>query len=604
MTKTKNPLSKFSTYRISHLLIAFDNSEAAANFVPPVTGVGLCGAEVKVPVGKAYVVINENEDVTFNIKDIRWSYDFYSPLTPNTTISAGGFTVVDGMGNQFPSFLRKISKKLKVAESKITYYLLSTVSGNVAGKISTETVQMKPLIFQIVDTATGFRQGMNNLFSFNFVFLYNSLAQLPQYGSLSQFTITNSENSPARTLPSVPSLSGIVSRAENDRNKSGLRQSRLNQSAPMRTLNDLFKGFEAELKDMTYPHNGQLQAFMRSVRPSSVDKLKTPKPTRTKRGEGLKLDYNVKLDDTYLQYPVNNRNLMTEQVEMNQTSPGIESMTLPSASTLYSGVDALMKTSAKTGKDVADGFGYKTVVASVYTPEGVLRNTIRVAKYKIPRNKEGSLDTGKHAEGAVKPLELAYMEGPGEIFGISFATAPNSDISVLEEEASSIERDKPFASSQIEQITFERGDTDDFMRNGFAGLRSLADPVNYGLESAISGAQVDALKYRFAVAQSTLTVVNMAGNSDLYSDLARNPLAVAEGRDDGARLYKFPEVYPMYMKLRVRIAHSQAVGHTRNVDADQFWYHTYHYHLTGVTNSISGGRFIQTLRLLSADDAI
>lgn len=605
MSTPQNPLSNYATYEVRHTLLAFSNTDAACSFKMPTYGVGECGTEIKVQDGKCYVVVNELEDPSYFIKDLNWSFDFFSPVSPNTTISAGDLTISDTRGNQFPSFLRRIAKQLGVAETRISFYLQTVFVGREYEKESAETVTAKPLIFNLVDTSTGFHQNMPNMFTFNFVLMYNTMSQLPQYSLLNQFTVTNSENSPAKSVPAPSNVNlGIMSRAEENAAKTVERNKRLKKSAPMRSLKELFSGFEAELKDMRFAHRAQLQEFMSILRPSDKKKLKTPKQKRAKEGSGLPMDFKVTLEDKLAQYPVDNRNLLTEQVETKQSSPGIESLTMPPGSTIYTAVDELMKTSRRVGLEARDGYSYKVAVASRFDIEGVLHQAVGIRKYRIPLNTE-KLDTGKDAEGKVETYELTYLDsGDGsDIFSLSTATSPSSGSAVLEEDTDNFNDDNAFTSSQREQVTLERAETDNFMKNSFSGLRAPTDPINYGAQSAVSAAYVDRLTYLQTVAQNTLTVVHIAGNPDLYSDLARNPKAVEAQRADNAKLFKFPEHYPMYLKLNIKLGSSQTEGFLTGNDETN-WYHTYHYHLSGVTNSIRGGKFTQTLRLLSTDDVI
>lgn len=607
MSQPVNPLAKFSRYQVQHVLLAFSNTEAACQYSFPPFFAGKCGdALTGLQSGSGYVIVNETKDPSYRIKDLVWSFDFFSPIASNTTISAGSFTIADARGNQFPSFLRRTAKRMGVAETRITFYLQTVFTGDVESTGTIEQYSSKPLIFQITDTASGFRDKVANLFTFNFVFLYNTVAQLPQYSALSQFTVTNSENSPARSVPS-PSVvnKGIVSRAEEDRLRSRERSARMERSRPMRNLEQLFNGFQAELKEMRYAHRAQLQELMSIIRPSEKKKLKTPKPKRAKEGVGLPIDYNVEIDERFSQYPVDNRNLISEQTEIKQNSAGIESITLPAGSTIYSAVDDLMKTASNVGRDIRAGLGYKTVVSTEFDAEGVMRNSIRVNQYQIPRNKEGVIDTGDNADSRVRPFELKYMDGEesADVFSLSFASSPTVNFSILEDDADDIGEGKAFSSSQREQISFERSDTDDFMKDGYSGLRVTSDPVNGGLESSINGVAVDIHRHHMNIVQGTLSIAKIAGNPDLYSDLARNPRDVAEGRSSGARLFRYPEMHPMYLKLRVRIGKTP-VSADKGQNDEEYWYHTYNYHLSGVTNSIIGGQFVQTLRLLSTDDAI
>lgn len=617
MSNPKNPLADSNTFSAAHVLLAFSSSEAAMKYTIPKDQIlGNAGERVpQVQCGEAFVIVNELSDFSYVINQLEWSFDYFSPLVHNTTISAGSFVVTDVTGDQFPTFLRGVAKQLGVAQTKITFVLFTSFIQNSITGPTDVIINLNPLIFSMVDLSSGYHVGVSNMFNVNFNLMYNTVGQMPNTVGLNQFTVTSSENSPAKSVP-APSTStlGILSRKEEDKLKNNLRKTRFGMSRPMRTLKELFAGFESELKEMRYSHKGQLQEFGAIIRPAGVKKLKTPKPKKVKEGHGLPIDYTVTLDPAFADYAVDNRNLLTEQTEVAQSSAGIVSITIPPGASIYEAVDIMMKTSSAVGKDAMNGYGYKTVVTSMYDCEGVMKNTVIIKRYQIPKNKQDVVDTGLNAES--KPngtddkkitFELAYItdvegrEGNDskDVIYVTFATATATESSVMDEDADEAKGERAFSSSQREAISFERSDTVDFMKSGFAGLRPSADPMNFGAESAIDATYVDTLAHRLRLAQTTITNVVINGNSDLYSDLARNPDKVAKGLDDGARLFRLPEVLPMYLRLRIKL-----VNRSNSDDSENYWYYTYHYHLAGVTNSIVRGKFIQTLRLLSTDDVI
>jgi hypothetical protein len=605
MSEPQNPLFDLIGYEPRHLLIAFDNAESACRFsIPDGSLLGKSGSEVPLPndCGNAVVVINELVDRSYSIHDLEWSFDFFSPTTPNTTISGGNFTVADAKGNQFPSFLRRVSKKLGIPLTRVSFYMMTVFRGRLANSTTSVNYPTKPLIINLTDTSAGFRDDGKSMFTLNFVMCYNTVAQLPNYSKLAQFTITNGKHNAMSRTPAIYSKStGILSRAEADALNNPQRKARIEKTSPMRNLKDVFDGFNEELKQMRFTNKRQVQEFLSVIRPSSVKKIKVPEPKRVKKGESLPITFKVDLDKAYHGYPVDNLNLMTEQTENGQGSTGISSMTVPPGSSVFSAVEELIKLSSRVGADVRKGYGFKTVMSSVIDCEGIVHNTINVKRYKIPKNKLGEPDTGPDKLGTVKALELRYMDGQSglDVISLSFATSPSSDAQILEEDSDDLKNDSLYASSQREQLTFERADN-----SGFSGLRTNTNPRNYGLQKAGDALMVDTLKFRFGMAQNTLTTVTILGNPDLYSDLARCPLAVSKQEEDSPKLYRFPEYHPMYISLTVRIGNAGVNASTMGKDDEEFWYHTYHYHLSGVTNRIFAGKFIQTLRLLSSDDAI
>jgi hypothetical protein len=603
MSKPINPLSNLFDYEPKHVLIAFKDTVTASNFLTPPTGVGKTGTKVD----GGIVLVNELVDRSYSISRLTWSFDFFAAINSNTTISAGNFIVADSRGNQFPSFLRRVAKKLKLQETRITFWLQTSLHGKLLDNFTSELIVTKPLIFNITDSATGFQEGLVNQFMFNFAMSYNTVGQLPNYSRLNQFTVTNSEGNPSKGIPTTDEmLPEILTRAKEDALNFQNRQNRINKSAPMRTLKSIFESFEADLKDMRFENKRQLQEFLAVIRTDHIKKIKTPK-SKVSTGKPLPIDFKVQLDKSYYDYPVDNRNLITEQTENRQVTAGICSITMPPISDVFSAVDSLMKLSGKVADDIENGKAFKVVMTSTTDAEGIVLNTIIIKPFIIPVNKQNVKDTGPDTDGTVlgadkKPqtLELQYMEGRDgmDIMGLTFSSIPSADMVILEDDSDDLKDDALSMSSQREQITFERR-----VESGFSGLRVAASPMNYGLQSGKRGVLHDTLRYRYVTHQNTLTIIDIVGNPDLYSDLARNPLKVASIASDSPKLYQFPEYYPMYVSVKVRIGNTNSFG-SKKIEDEEYWYHTYHYHLTGVTNQISGGEFNQVLRLLSTDDAI
>lgn len=701
MSTPSNPLASFQSYEIKHILLAFRNTEQAIAHTVPYFNIGRCGSvvgNVQVP---GYVIVNEIADTSWSIGMVDWSFDFISPLSPNTTVALGELTILDSRGNQFPSFFRRISKKMKIPETEMVFKLMSMVLGKYADGTSAEPLLLKPVYFHLLDTASGFRNGMVNQFVMNFTLAYNSVAQMPQYSLLSQFTITNSENNPSNSIPlakmsyesTANMTSGVVQNGNTniaqsvtvtpmatsnvpvptslfapseptgdfnvigmspdaysnaattefnkaptwsvtDKSGSGLfknlpqpatpeptpdvslatrktinrvaresthnihRNERLNTNKPMKTLKDVFNGFELDLNEMRFVNKNQVQEFTSIIKPSSLKKTKRPKSKS--KNEELPLKFKIDLESVYNDYPIDNRNLLTEQIENMQTNAGIASITIPPGYNIITAVELLMKLSTKTGIDATNGLSYKVALSTVRDYENISTITVSIRQYEIPKNKQDVIDTAstKYAKGIVTPYEFNFLDTENlDISYIAIASSPPNDIKIMTELDDDSKNGQTFASSQQEPPVVERADF-----GGFSGLRNTTSPVNYGLQDFVSGLALDIATRKSGIMQNTLSVVEIIGNPDLYSDLARDPKKVAEHLEDSPSLFRFPEHYPMYCKIRIKIGKSNA-GALAPED-EEIWYHTYNYHLSGVSNSIRSGSFTQTLRLLSTDDSI
>jgi hypothetical protein len=599
MSKPLNPLSEFPSYQSKHVLLAFSNTVSASAFNVDLHSLGKCGDPVKGVCGPAYVLVNETFDYAFRILSLEWAYNYFSPLNPNTTSCVGNFVIGDSKGNQFPSFLRDIAKKMGKKETDITYYLLTYFYGPEGTTLA--PIQTKPIIFSLTDISTGFGAGLVSMYSANFVMQHNTKVQLPTHSRMDQLTITNSKNMPNNAVPPTDSTDGrILSRREENAKSNPFRDSRIEKSIPMRNLDDLFAGFEAELNMLRFTHKRQLQEFIKILKPNYNKKIKIPKAEREKNGK-LPIKFKVLLENDYKQYPVDNRNLLTEQTETNQKINGVRSITAPPGSNIYDVVDLLMSYSTKVADDANNGMMYKVATTFVTNCDDEAEITILIKKYTVPFNKMGTKDTGPDPKGNVETLQLVYMDGEEgyDMFKYSFAAAPAVDNIALEREEDALDTDFGGSAAQREALSLERS-----LEGGFAGLRSVPTQKYASKQYPSKMFKLEQMKNVNPLMQDTMTTISMVGHTSLYSDLIRRPTHVASENPDGPKLYSLPEYYPMYAKIKVRIANVKGREGDSSMNHFEYWYHTYHYHVVGVKNIILGGSFVQQLTLLYADDQI
>jgi uncharacterized protein YcfJ len=607
--------------------------------------------------GSGYVVVNELTDQSYFMNNLTWSFEFFGPLGNGTTSCVGSFSITDVTGTSpiFPNFIRDIGAKMAkdtgakapISVSQMTFVLYTFFRGhNPSG--TTTVIPVKPLIFSVVDFGSALSN--SQLFAYDFVAQYNSLGQLPQYSAMSQMTITNQSGGLGQTVPVTSGgTTGIMTTAQENAAKNASRTVRLGKAPAMVTLKDVFNGFQQGLQDQIKSNKRQLQEFMGLVRDDYVKKIEIPVQQKDAAG-GIQIDYVVDLDPAIASYQVNNRNLPFEQPAQSQNATGIVSLTMPIGSTIPSCVNELLKLSTAIADDIAQGYSFKTTISSVKKLGGNTTITVMIRRYARPQNDVngkisnlitnivsgatagaaigsaggilGSITgaiaggfigaefggpppiTTAPGNGAINPLGFYYSDGNKvdvDVLDIQMSTGSDYHIAVLEEEAR-IGGDAKCVYGNREQISIERSPLSTFSNSFMSGVRGLGNPKNYGLESAVAATNIDINNIHSIMRQTSMVTLLINGNSDLYSDLARNPLKVSTNDQDGATLYKYPEYEPMYVKLLIRLKQTNS-STPPPVGDPVYFYYTEYYHLSGVQNIIDGSTFYQRLELMRTDDA-
>lgn len=605
MSKPSNPLSKLQAYEVKHVLLAFDNTQAACEFTTSRGRIGMCGSDLKLDgkaCGSGYVVINEFEDQTFFISGLQWTYDFYGPVNPDSAVCIGKFTVAGFDSLNFPNFLRQISLNLGLATSQITFVLHTHFLGKKTHDSNKVNISAAPLVFSLLDYHSSMEEDVAELFTYNFVTQALTLPQLPQYSTLAQTTITHSDGTLGHAGPSTDGATkGIMSSKKENQIKNAARHNRLNKSKPMKTLKELADGLQQELNDQKYINRRQVQEFLSLIRDSHSKKIKDPIQKKDEYG-GIPVSYTITLDSAIVNYPVNNRNLPFEQSEQNQQVPGISSYTFSPDSNVFTALNEILKTSTHTADDVRAGYSFKITSALNHTCDGKYEIYIKVNRFKTPRNEVDMVNGVNTApgDGSIKALEFFYGEGNEvdlDIFNMVMAIGPDITTAGAESDTDDSNGSKVVYGDR-EQMTIERAPSQYFGTSFYSGSRNLSSPENYGLESGSSGVVIDINNSPTTRRQTSYTVINIHGNPELYSDLCRTPLMIRNNDVGNAILYKYPEFEPMYVKLTIRL-NPNAVGRK---NGDPYYYYKGYYHLGSVTNIIDGSSFIQSLNLYRTDD--
>lgn len=606
MSNPKNLFDQYETLNTKHLLVAFKYTESACKTKVPTMGIGGPGTLLpKTYCGKAIVVVNEMISDKYFIDHLSWTFSYYSPIEMSTTSLLGNIQVASQINYEFPMFIAKIVEDLDMSATHITWWLRTCFIGSRPDG-GEDYHFAKPLIFHAADNFYAIANTASHTYGMNFMGTYNTYGQLPNFSGIHQMTITHKDGALHKEIPKpeAPNCE-ILPRADEDAAKAEARTKRLEKSKPMTTLKEIFEALELELKEQRFAHKRQLQEWLTNVRDDYVKKIEEPVQ---KKGEELPLDYLLAVGEA-ANGPVDNRNMPFEQPEQGQDKPGIRSITIPPGMNIISAVDYIMKYSKKMGIQSADGGTWKTNLCIVRRCGGKYDCFININGAEIPKNSLDT-DTGPGKSAVEKPLEFRFSyEAPSvdgiddmDITNLHVSSLSDIDYAIMEEQVEEDEAEVNYGSR--EQMTFERIPQKKYFRSQFSGIRGLSSPKNYGMESAEDAAKIDMSFHMAKRAQTSRNMMKIRGNFELYSDLCRNPWKVKNSDPDLPILYKFPERYPIYMKVSIKLNVEGGVLGQEDVDTDPFFYHEKHYHATTITNVIQGTHFYQLINLARIDDFI
>lgn len=598
MSDPKNPLDYYVGYSIKHLLVAFEFTESACKTRVP-TFVGKSGEALPVShCGKNVIIVNENVDTKYSIPNLAWTFSYFSPLSTTTTAMVGNLQISSQLAGEFPMFMANIAETFQMSISHLTFWLRSTfICRRQDGQ--EELLLAKPLIFHANDLIYQLGNTHTHIYNINFMATYNTFGQLPCFSGIHQMTVTHKDGALHKEIPKPEAPNAeILTRAAEDALKAEARTKRLEKSKPMKTLQDVLDSFQLELKEQRFAHKRQLQEWLDLVRtPGYVKKIEE---VVQKKGDELPLDYLLGLSGN-LQFEVDNRNMPWEQPEQAQDKPGIRSFNIPPGKNIVTAVDFIMKLSKQVGI-LAPEATWKTTLTICRRCGGKYDVFVVINQAEVAKNSMGA-DTGPGKSAVDKALVFTINEAGTEDTDQTFLDVyANSDIDygILEDIVEEDESEVVYGNR--EQITYERIPQKKYFKSLFSGVRGLSDPKNYGLEHATEAAKIDYSLSRFKILQTTDSVMEINGNLHLYSDLCRNPWKVKNRDPDHPALYKFPETYPIYMKVRIRIDPvGTNIGQEQDPASPEF-YHTKHYHTHKITSVIDGSSFKQILHLARTDD--
>lgn len=608
----QNPLSRFHSYEIKHIIVGFRYSEDACTF--NITGdIGISGDVVSGTAckGPGIVVLNEISDPTFVLHSAETVWDYFSSTRSTTGSYVGYMTIQDRVGMLFAQRLRKYCEELRMGLGHITFAWRTFFIGTTTDGLK-EVVAINPMIFHV----TNFVQSLSNVdgrsYIMTFASSYNTFGQFPQFSKMFQTTLTHADGNTQKEVPSPgPNGTSLVSREKEDQIKEAARKSRIDRTKPMKTLKDVFNSLQVEMTEQGYPHKAQIQEWQASVRDDYTKKIAQPKQYLP----DLPLKYTVRLEDRYNSYKVDNRNLPFEQPEQDQRLEGIRAVPFHAGTDLGEAIDTIMLLSKSVGKDFLseEKTGYRSTVTVLRGCDGAYNVHTNINSYKIPINRVDGPDTGP-GDGVLNgPLEYVYQDSKAhgrDILSIVYRSQVTPSQKPLEQ---SIEgSDDNVVYGNREPITIQRMPQvgDDFFTSSYTGNRGVLGLMDInGLESADTAAVIKSHLVPSMIKQTTSYSIKLTGNPNIINDLNRNPMDVRDGigqRDRGHRwnyvLYDKPEYIPMYLKLTVYMLPEGKLAGEQSVDPTYFY--SGYLHITRVTTSFVDSEFTHTVEAVRTEDSI
>lgn len=599
--QNNNPLDRFNNYTVKYVLAAFAYSEDACH-TDIDGGIGEPGTIFSgTACGKpAVVIINDFNSKLFSIDRFETDFSYFGSQSPTTTQMLGAIRIFDRYGGYFPTFLSDVTKKLgeDMSETHLAFVLRVFFVGVEKQSSVATTVATKPLIFNMVTLVQSLADYDAHFYSMYLAAAYNTTAQFPGFAKLYQTTITHQDGNPSTEIPK-PDVPGstILRRGVEDGMKAAPRDQRIDKSKTMQTLKDVFEGMAEDLMQQKYVHQRQLQEWLGYVRDDHVKKIATP--IQRKQPGYLPVDYRLILDGVYSGYQIDNRNMPFEQPEQSQLSKGIRVINVPEGETLPVLFDRLMKLSTQVSKDFFKGQTYKTTFILLRRCEGKYDIFMKLKQVGRAINSQ-DIDTGP-GEGPA-PL-VYYFQKPGldsdqDVMTLEGKLNSNIFLNMLERQID--DPDAKVVFGNREQATAERNADLNFFKTFFSGVRMNVSNQNNSSEFADHAGGMDNMLSPNINAQTNMFSLTIRGNSDLMSDVNRNPFWVYQDNEDGAVHYKFPEYNPMYVKALINLTPIEVKNDSDNIN--EMYYFTNYYHLYKIKTLITGDEFSQELGLLRTDN--
>lgn len=604
MSNPQNPLSVFRTHQVYHVLGAFGTTSSAEN-----TPLNKSSGEIGDSVGDGVIIVNEFNNDRFTIPTLVWNWSKGGYTGFTTTSMDGYIEIFDKTGGHFVDWFRTdlVKQFFNMSAQHMVFSLKTYFVGNNVVHGAVETVKGNPLIFHVHEISDTMNvEGTGTTIKMTFSTAYNTTAQMPNVSKPYQITLTHKEGGLENSSPETYNgAKGLLKRGVENSIKSELRKERLDKSKPMKTLKDVFEALEVSLNQQTSVHKLQVQNWLSEIRNDYIKKLKPPKQ---ERGEKLPIEFSIKLDPIYNGYKINNRNLIFEQTEGEAKEPGVTTITFRAGSTISEIVDGIMKYSIDVGVDAEKGKLYRTNLSYSKTSEKIIIN-IKIKQITIAHNTVEVEDTGPGDGTVTGPLEFEFKSGDDtDILYLKTSILTDNGIKIIEDG----EKGLPVLGNREPVMAERLPDTAsgiNYFKSGYSGLRFPIIPyLNTSIEDPVAGANIDAAHLINSIQPSTHEI-QIIGNASLMFDLQRLPSNASELDSPGnAELYKIPESFPMYLKIKIYLKKDAVIGLGRADAADPpinpIYFYQQYYEIFGVSNTLINGSLYQNIFLKRSDDIV
>jgi hypothetical protein len=609
MSTPKNPLDKYYNYRMKNVLVAFKKVEDASTF-NITQQMGREGDSVAGCSTGFIVLTDYDKERRFYLNRAEFEFSFFSPNNDINTSNVGVLEVHESIGYSFLDYLYLdiISNFGDTTVSQTgfalkTFFECYDINGNLM-----EVLTGNQYVFQVSNIVSSTNSLSANIRTHKLMVMScgQTVGQMPSYSNIYQMNLTHKDGALHDKVPTPEAPTcGLMPRGAEDGIKYPAREKRLERSKPMKTLKDAFDAFQLELDSQKSPHKAQLQQWLRYVRDNHVDKIEVPpKHKKPLESDDLPIKFEVKLDSEYHSYEIDNRNIIVEQPEQDQTKNGIRTLSFEPSTTINCAIDKIMSLSKRVGEDILGKPAYVPKVSiSVYRGcDDIVKITVIIKKIELAHNSI-SFDTGP-GKGAVNPLTFRMNEKDSEdndIFLITSKTSYQVGNGVMENHIDSPEANIVYGDR--EQTSVERAQELKYFKTFNSGVRLLIDTQKgNGVEQ---GDLFSAPNTSIAMQYSHFSIF-IRGNPYLLYDVNRKPTDIANENPSNPHYYKFPEYYPMYAKL---IIYEKKYATNENNKEKEMHYHDKYYHVTKVRNVFDynggnsvGGTFSQLLELRRTDD--
>lgn len=593
-------IESFRNYKTSHILGAFEFGDGASNSrisdakVRP-------GDSLPSGCGGAVCVVNDAEHPFYTITNLIWSYEYSNNYEKSSTFCHGSMMLADTAGSSFSDFVKKnVCDVLNTSIGNLTFNLTTTITGVNADE-QEETVQLKPLIFKITDISST-NSASGRLYTIYFTLDYNSTIFNPNLSKFSRVTVSTSEGDPANVSDFIGSSAASSSYGSREAANRPIRDNRSNNVRPMINLDDLTKSINNSLNQNVEPTKQVIQTILSSYNDSHGGKVETKDTTP------IPIEYEIDLDEKYKTSVIDNRNLIFEQIKLDQETPGISSVSFPDEIWLNDIYEECLKMSSALGEDAKKGFTYRLATTTFRDCSNKIKNKTFIKRIEQPHNESGVKDTGVGAEGNIDPLTYDFQKeqlSDVKIFGLNSTNMPAFSFDFNENTKSNPNSAVYQGDREYTQYTRTFENRDFFLAKS-SGLRVSSNKLNSGLEKPEDAAAFDYLEFRGKKEQTSTITISTRGNPDLYNDLARSPLAVYGKNPDGATHYQFPELLPMYARVKIDIKSDTDRDKVENSDPmlieQRLFYYDGFFHIVSVVNHINASTFTQKLILARTDD--